>query len=195
MRTITRKTNVRRHARNCKTPTTVRQHNRNVTRQVLGTVRVKDLTYKQSKKIFPRLPANQDWDGDGVKNKKDCRPFDVERQHDEIDDLERDRKKVVERIEFWKKQKEKGSDYENHYTDIMIQGWEDELKNLDEKEKQMSIGKLGGIIEPETIPPIRKNKHAGMQFHQDYERKKRNVPFNYEGFEDTNDTTERYWGN
>jgi hypothetical protein len=80
MRTITRKTNVRKHARNCKTPTTVRQHNRNVTRQVLGTVRVKDLTYKQSKKIFPRLPANQDWDGDGVPNKRDCRPFDEERQ-------------------------------------------------------------------------------------------------------------------
>lgn len=104
MRTITRKTNVRRHDRHLPSKTAdVRKHQRTVTRQMLGTIPVKNLTFKQGKKIFRGLPANQDWDGDGVPNKKDCRPFDEERQDDirDIPDEEYYRKldKLLEKME------------------------------------------------------------------------------------------------
>lgn len=82
MRTITRKTNVRQHKRNTKNKeANVKQHLRKVVRPIAGVFALKDLNWKQSKKVFPLMNPNGDWDGDGVKNKKDCRPFDVERQH------------------------------------------------------------------------------------------------------------------
>lgn len=88
MRTITRKTNVRQHKRNTKNKeANVKQHLRKVVRPIAGVFALKDLNWKQSKKVFPLMNPNGDWDGDGVKNKKDCRPFDVERQHDEAQDL------------------------------------------------------------------------------------------------------------
>jgi hypothetical protein len=87
MRTITRKTNVRRHDRHTKKKVAdVRNHLRKVVRPVLGVVEIKDLTYKQAKRRFPTLAPFGDIDQDGVINKRDCRPFDEERQ-DEEDDL------------------------------------------------------------------------------------------------------------
>lgn len=88
MRTITRKTNVRQHKRNTKNKeANVKQHLRKVVRPIAGVFALKDLNWKQSKKVFPLMNPNGDWDGDGVKNKKDCRPFDVERQHDDAQSI------------------------------------------------------------------------------------------------------------
>lgn len=89
MRTITTKTNVRKHKRNTKhKEADVKQHLRKVVRPIAGVFALKDLNWKQSKKVFPLMNPNGDWDGDKVKNKKDCRPFDVERQHDAQDILD-----------------------------------------------------------------------------------------------------------
>ena len=39
----------------------------------------KDMNWKQAKKAYPKLKPLGDWDKDGVKNKKDCKPFDKTR--------------------------------------------------------------------------------------------------------------------
>jgi hypothetical protein len=79
-----KKTNVRKHTRSCKGKNCeVREHARNVKgKQVLGTIKLNNLNYKQSKRLFPGLEPYGDIDGDGVVNSKDCHPFDTTRQHD-----------------------------------------------------------------------------------------------------------------
>ncbi len=50
---------------------------------------IKKLTWPQAKARFPKLKAYGDADNDGVKNYKDCKPFDIKRQgedHDESSD-------------------------------------------------------------------------------------------------------------
>jgi hypothetical protein len=83
------KTNVRQHKRHTKNKVAdVTEHTRRIKdRQVVAVIPVKDLRYRQAKAIFPRLNPNGDIDGDGVKNKKDCRPFDAMRQDDDAQDL------------------------------------------------------------------------------------------------------------
>ena len=39
----------------------------------------KDMTWNQAKKAYPKLKPLGDWDKDGVKNFKDCKPFDKSR--------------------------------------------------------------------------------------------------------------------
>jgi len=38
-----------------------------------------DMNWKQAKRAYPKLKPYGDWDKDGVKNKKDCKPFDKNR--------------------------------------------------------------------------------------------------------------------
>lgn len=45
-------------------------------------IRMKNLDWPQSKKRFPLLNSKGDIDKDGVKNFKDCKPFDIKRQGD-----------------------------------------------------------------------------------------------------------------
>jgi len=42
----------------------------------------KNLTWKQAKRLYPRLKAKGDYDKDGVMNSKDCRPFNKKKQDD-----------------------------------------------------------------------------------------------------------------
>lgn len=46
----------------------------------LKSISKKDLSYKQAKMLYPKLKAKGDFDGDGVKNSKDCRPFNKKKQ-------------------------------------------------------------------------------------------------------------------
>ena len=80
------KTNVRQHTRHTKHKVAdVTEHTRKIKdRQVVAVIPIKNLKYKQAKAIFPRLNPNGDYDRDGVKNKKDCRPFDAMRQDDDF---------------------------------------------------------------------------------------------------------------
>ena len=51
-------------------------------------IRMKNLDWPQSQERFPFLNPKGDIDFDGVKNLKDCKPFDIKRQgekHDEED--------------------------------------------------------------------------------------------------------------
>jgi hypothetical protein len=82
-----RKTNVRQHTRKISNKKTgVKQHFRSLKeKQVLGRIPIKDLTYPQAKKRFPFINPVADYDGDSVINKKDCRPFDEERQDDDVE--------------------------------------------------------------------------------------------------------------
>jgi hypothetical protein len=100
MRYTKRKTNVRQHGRATKhSQTTVRNHSRTVKgRAVLGTIALNDLNYKRAKKVFPKLSPRGDIDGDGVINKRDCHPFDVERQDDD-EDWVRERQQLAEEQE------------------------------------------------------------------------------------------------
>lgn len=43
-------------------------------------VRMKNLNWPQAKIRFPNLNPKGDVDNDGVKNFKDCKPFDIKRQ-------------------------------------------------------------------------------------------------------------------
>ena len=105
MRIIKRKTNVRQHDRRTKHKVAdVRKHERNIRgKVVLGNVKLKDLKYPRAKRIFPTLEPYGDADDDGVINKKDCRPFDIERQDEEEDmmirnmEAERTRQEEIER--------------------------------------------------------------------------------------------------
>ena len=47
---------------------------------------IKNLTYPQSKARFPDLKPLGDVDFDGVKNKFDCKPFDISKQGEEHDE-------------------------------------------------------------------------------------------------------------
>ena len=89
MNLVRRRTNVRQHRRRTKNSVAdVRMHERALkARRELGRIPLKDLRYKQAKRIFPRLNPYADSDGDGVPNKRDCRPFDAARQDDDIQDL------------------------------------------------------------------------------------------------------------
>ena len=52
---------------------------------------IKNLSWSQAKARFPRLNPYGDADKDGVKNFRDCKPFDIKRQgktHDEEEDEE-----------------------------------------------------------------------------------------------------------
>jgi hypothetical protein len=93
------KTNVRQHTRHTKHKVAdVTEHTRRIKdRQVVAVIPIKNLKYKQAKAIFPRLNPNGDYDRDGVKNKKDCRPFDAMRQDDEEDEWERNREEIKNR--------------------------------------------------------------------------------------------------
>lgn len=46
-------------------------------------VKMKNLTWAQSKVRFPHLKPYGDVDNDGVKNFRDCKPFDINRQGEE----------------------------------------------------------------------------------------------------------------
>lgn len=45
-------------------------------------VKKKDMNWAEAKWRYPKLKPNKDYDGDGVKNQFDCKPFDRKRQHD-----------------------------------------------------------------------------------------------------------------
>jgi len=46
----------------------------------------KDLTYAEAKKLGFRLTPTGDADRDGVRNSRDCRPYDARRQDNEVDE-------------------------------------------------------------------------------------------------------------
>ena len=48
--------------------------------------RMDNLTWEQSKKRFPKLNPYGDVDHDGVKNYRDCKPFNIKKQGKEHDD-------------------------------------------------------------------------------------------------------------
>jgi len=48
--------------------------------------RTTNLTWDQSKKRFPKLNPYGDVDHDGVKNYRDCKPFNIKKQGKEHDD-------------------------------------------------------------------------------------------------------------
>lgn len=110
MKYIQRKTNVRQHERHNKHKiANVKHHQRNLkTKRQLGVIALNNLTYKQAKKTFPGLKPYGDIDRDGVINKRDCRPFDTDRQDDaedlineaEADERERLMEEIKERRPF-----------------------------------------------------------------------------------------------
>lgn len=91
---------------------------------------MKSLTYPQAKAVFSSLEPYGDIDEDKVINKRDCRPFDVDRQDEEWDDFNREvreaNKPTDEEIEeaFEAEEKEK-FDYEKH-TGFSRPFWGDE---------------------------------------------------------------------
>jgi len=60
----------------------------------------KNMNWKQAKRRFPRLNPFGDADRDGVKNRKDCKPFDKKRQDKEIGDkiIHKGREREIESI-------------------------------------------------------------------------------------------------
>lgn len=49
-------------------------------------IKMKNLNWPQSKARFPFLNPKGDADNDGVKNFRDCKPFDIKRQGDKHDE-------------------------------------------------------------------------------------------------------------
>ena len=95
-----RKTNVRQHKRHLESKDAeVRNHTRSVRdRPVLGRIPLKRLNYPQAKRRMPFIEPTGDIDDDGVVNKKDCRPFDEERQ-DELDTQQKRLRKTIREIQ------------------------------------------------------------------------------------------------
>ena len=81
------KVNVREHERHLDSGNTdvvrhTRSHptSRRGVRETIGIIPLKDYTYSQARIRYPFIEPRGDIDEDGVPNKRDCRPFDVDRQ-------------------------------------------------------------------------------------------------------------------
>lgn len=165
MNFITKKTNVRQHNRHTKNRVAdVKRHERRVRKQVVAVIPLKGMRYKEAKAIFPNLNPRGDYDGDGVPNKRDCRPFDEERQDDNMQSF-------IDSIDV--------SD-----EDVRMAGeaYEDEKRYGDKPENE------GGVF---TTPQKELEESSWDILNK---KRKNRVPFNDEGYEDFKNNEENYWG-
>jgi hypothetical protein len=139
MRYIKRKTNVRQHNRKTKHKVgIVRNHSRNLKdKQIIGIVALKGLKYKEAKRIFPNLKPYGDIDGDGVTNKRDCRPFDVDKQDDYEDEMERLREEQAELVR--RTAEESRQEEIRRQQEEADQNLSDSLARLKQKERRWSV--------------------------------------------------------
>lgn len=147
MKYINRKANVRQHIRHNKNKVSnVVHHERNIkAKQRLGVIALNNMNYKQAKKTFPGLRANGDIDHDGVKNKRDCKPFNTDMQDDAQDLIDEAEEDEVRRLKEEIRERRPDSYFQSGEDSDSLQGELDAVKQEDEEIAEQERIKEWGI--------------------------------------------------
>ena len=84
---------------------------------------IKNLSWPQAKARFPLMNPYKDADKDGVKNFRDCKPFDIKRQGEEHDEEEYDEEASKEADESWAKLTPKQRALAQEGGTVGVDGW------------------------------------------------------------------------